>query len=130
MSNLSTVAIDKKPFKGKGAQNWHASSLRQYQKVLKEMRQFSEDSKLSGGRNYYVMLNHRPDTGQYFLRWRSYGEKHIHLSWEQIKPAVDSMSDYLRSYYYEANLYIDLLNAQERAARTALNMAVKLCESI
>lgn len=130
ISNLSTNAKDKKPFKGKGARDWHASSLRQYEKILKEMRQVSENSKFSGGRNYYAMLHHRPDTGQYFLRWRSFGEKHIHLSWEQIKPAVDSMSNYLQDYYCDLNDYMELLNAQERAARSAINMASKLCEGV
>lgn len=117
---------DKEAIASKAATDWLASAERQYDKIVKEMRQISADSKLSGGKNYYLMLHCRSNNGQHFLRWRSYGSQHKHLTWDQMESALNKMSEVLRSYYLEANAHIELLNAQELAARSALKLARKL----
>lgn len=107
----------------KQAQDWRTSVERQYEKIVKEMKQISENSKQSVGMNYYIMLNYKKQTDQHFLRWRSYGNRHIHLTWEQIEPLVLRMGDNYRNYYLDANKQINFINAKEVAARCAIRLA-------
>lgn len=122
LNNLSTPIDDKKPFKGKGAEQWLATAIRQYERIVREMRQLSEDSKVSGGRNYFVYLHYNKATGRYFLQWRSYG-KGYHLTWDRIVGAVNRLGEVHKQYYYDTNEMIDLLNAQESAARNVVKRA-------
>ena len=70
MSGLSSIQMDKRPFKGKGADEWLARLQRDYRKIVFEMRELSEHSKSAAGNAWYVYLHHRRSTGQRFLMWK------------------------------------------------------------
>lgn len=124
MSALSTRAGDKRPFKGKGAGGWLALSQKALDRVLNDMEILAEETRRVSGSPWYLYRHYRRDTGQHFLMWRSYGAKqHIHLRWEQMQSVLKRMNKEQREWYREANDAAKLLNAREKAARTAVNLA-------
>ncbi|KAB2319007.1 hypothetical protein F8A86_11680 [Betaproteobacteria bacterium SCN1] len=128
MSRLSTNAFDKRPFKGKGAVEWLSRSRKALERVLFDMEILAEESRRVSGSPWYLYLHYRRDTGQRFLMWRSYGLNHVHLRWEQMQGVLQRMTPDQRNWYVETNEKARLLNAKEKAARTALNLANGLLE--
>ena len=128
MSRLSAVELDKRPFKGKGVDEWLARSEREYRKVVLEMESLSKMSRKQSSSAWYVYLHHRKVTGQQFLMWRSFGVKHIHLTWDRIEPAVRRMKQDQCGWYEEMNDQVRLLNAKEVATRKAMKLAQELME--
>lgn len=91
MSGLSTSAMDKRAFKGKGGSEgmsqwvleWQSRNARALDRVIRDMEAVAQESKKMPGNQWYLYLHYRKDTGQYFLMWRSYGaRKHVHVSWD------------------------------------------------
>lgn len=137
MSGLSTSAMDKRPFKGKGGSvgmsqwvlEWQSRNARALDRVVRDMEAVAQESKSMPGSQWYLYLHYRKDTGQYFLMWRSYGaRKHVHVSWDRMQGMLERMDESVRRHYAEVNLMAQLLNAKEKAARTALNLANGLLE--
>jgi hypothetical protein len=128
MNGLSTVQIDKRAFKGKGVNEWLSRLHRDYAKLVSEMELLSTQSRDVAGNAWYVYLHHRKSTDQYFLMWRSFGVKHVHLRWENLQSMLQRMTAVERFWYEQINEAILLLNAKEKAARTALKLAKGLLE--
>jgi len=128
MNGLSSTQMDKRPFKGKGADEWLARLNRDYRKIVSGMEALSEQSRGEAGNAWYVYLHHRRSTDQRFLMWRSFGVKHIHLAWVRIQPMLDRMSTAQREWYVEMNVRVKLLNAKEVATRKAMRMALDLVD--
>ena len=126
MRTLSSIELDKRPFKGKGVDEWLARLSREYLKIVSEMEILSEQSRRASGNNWYVYLHHRKSTDQRFLMWRSFGVKHVHLTWDRIQPVLSRMGESERQWYVEMNDLIKLLNAKEVVTRKALRMAQEL----
>lgn len=124
MSVLSTSAMDKRPFKGKGVSAWLTRNQRVLEKVIFDMEILADESRRVSGSPWYLYLHHRKDTGQKFLMWRSYGvHQHVHLRWEKLQGQLQRMSAEQREWYAEMNDQARLLNAMEKATRTAINLA-------
>ena len=126
MSGLSSIQMDKRPFKGKGADEWLARLHRDYRKVVFEMEELSEHSKGAAGNAWYVYLHHRKSTGQRFLMWRSFGVKHFHLTWDSIQPTLGRMTRSQQDWFEEVNAAVRFLNAKEAVTRKAIRMAQEL----
>jgi hypothetical protein len=126
MRALSANEFDKRPFKGKGVDEWLARLNREYVKIVSEMEILSEQSRRAPGNNWYVYLHHRRPTDQRFLMWRSFGVKHVHLTWDRIQPMLSRMEEPERQRYAEMNDLVKLLNAKEVVTRKALRMAREL----
>lgn len=120
------MAMDKRPFKGKGAEEWLAREERHYQKVLSEMEALSNESRNAPGHAWYLFLHHRKDSDQHYLMWRSFGQVHVHLPWSKIEPHLGAMSASQREWLVKANELAMLLNARERAVRHAMKLAREL----
>jgi hypothetical protein len=129
MSGLSTVRLGKRPFKGKGADEWLAQLTRDYAKVVAEMKRLSDLSRSVAGHPWYVYLHHREATGQYFLMWRSFGLKHVHLTWTSILPLLRRMGSEQVEWFEDMNEAMRFLNAQEKATRKAMRIARELVET-
>lgn len=128
MNRLSTDALDKRPFKGKGAVEWQSKNQKALERVLYDMEILAEASRRVSGSPWYLYLHYRRATGQHFLMWRGYGRKHVHLRWEQMQGVLQRMTREQYAWYADANEKARLLNAKEKAARTALNLANGLLE--
>lgn len=128
MNGLSSTQMDKRPFKGKGVDVWLARLNRDYQKIVSEMESLSDQSRSVAGSAWYVYLHHRRATNQRFLMWRSFGVKHVHLTWNKIQPLLGRMSKTQRDGVEEVNEAVRLLNAKEVATRKAIRMAMELIE--
>jgi len=129
MSMLSTVANDKRPFKGKGAE-WLEKVEREYERIVYDMEELAEQSRRGAGSPWYVYMHFRRETAQHFLMWRSFGVKHVHLRWESMQSLLERMTESQRTGYESMNEALRLLNAKEKAARTALNLAKGLMNGI
>lgn len=130
MNGLSSIQSGKRPFKGKGADEWLDRLDRDYQKVVSAMAELSSHSKNAAGNAWYVYLHHRKSTGQRFLMWRSFGVKHVHLSWDSLQPMLARMTQAQREWYEEVNESVRLLNAQEAATRKAIRLARELVRTV
>jgi len=135
-STLLTDAINKKPFKGKGVEDWLSRLRREYQSVIDEMRQLSDSSKKLSSLPWYLFRHQRKDlntqycNGQYYLVWRSYGTKAYTLKWEKVQPYLNNISVEQRSWVLEAQEQVLLLNARELTLRFCINRAEKCAEAI
>lgn len=108
---------------------WQHRNARALERVVRDMEAVAQESKRMPGSQWYLYLHSRKDTGQRFLMWRSYGaRKHVHVSWDRMKAMLERMDASAREHYEEVNLMAQLLNAKEKAARTALNLANALLE--
>jgi len=108
---------------------WQSRNARALDRVVRDMEAVAQESKKMPGNQWYLYLPYRKDTGQYFLMWRSYGaRKHVHVSWDRMQGMLERMDESVRTHYAEVNLMAQLLNAKEKAARTALNLANGLLE--
>ncbi|MBN8762405.1 MAG: hypothetical protein J0I63_03570 [Thiobacillus sp.] len=58
--------------------------------------------------------------------WRSFGVKHVHLTWGSIQPALGRMTRSQQDWFEEVNAAVRLLNAKEVVTRKAIRMAQEL----
>lgn len=130
MSMLSTVPHDKKPFKGKGGAEWLEKAEREYERIVRDMEELVERSRHVAGSPWYAYMHFRSGTKQRFLMWRSYGVKHVHLRWANMQGLLERMTESQRSGYESMNDEMRLLNAKEKAARYALNLAKGLMDGV
>ena len=80
-----------------------------------------------------MYLHHRKQTDQQFLMWRSYGaeiKQHVHLTWDKVEPHLGSVTVERAQWYREANDWMRLLNAKEKAVRNAIKLAQALLDGV
>jgi hypothetical protein len=61
--------------------------------------------------------------------WRSFGLKHVHLTWTSILPLLRRMGSEQVEWFEDMNEAMRLLNAQEKATRKAMRIARELVET-
>ncbi len=133
---LLTDAVYKRAFKGKGAVEWLSRLRRDYELVIDEMKQLSDDSKKLSSLPWYLFRHQRKDlntqycNGQFYLVWRSYGSKSYTLKWEKVQPYLKNISVEQREWVLEAQEQLLLLNAREMTLRFCINRAEKCSEAI
>ena len=126
----------KRAFKGKGAVEWLSRLRREYESVIVEMQQLSNDSKKLSSLPWYLFRHQRKDlntqycNGQFYLVWRSYGSKSYTLKWEKVEPFLQNIPMDQRAWVLEAQEHVLLLNAREMTLRFCINRAEKCSEAI
>jgi hypothetical protein len=110
MSGLSSIQMDKRPFKGKGADEWLARLHRDYLKVVFEMEELSEHSEEAAGNAGCGSASPEIDQQRFLMAqlWR-----------EACPPdwtASSTLGEWTRSqqdWFEEVNAAVRLLNAKE-----------------
>lgn len=110
------------------AAEWYRKQRREYARIVQEMELASEQSRRVVGSNWYLYLHHRASTGQRWLQWRSFGQKHVHLTWDRIRDGVVLLPQVQRDWFINANERMEVLNAREGVARRALTLAERILE--
>lgn len=105
------------------ASEWLGKQRREYSRVVQDMELMAEQSRRVTGASWYLYLHHRKSTGQKWLQWRSFGLKHVHMTWDRIQPTVETLPKIQRDWFINANERMEVLNAREVVARKAIAMA-------
>lgn len=133
---LLTDAGYKRAFKGKGAVDWVSRLRRDYEVVIEEMKQLSDNSKKLSSLPWYLFRHQRKDlntqycNGQFYLVWRSYGAKSYTLTWDKVQPFLKNITVEQQAWVLEAQEQVLLLNARELTLRFCINRAEKCSEAI
>ena len=125
-----TTSVDKKPFKGKGAEDWSSRLQRDYQSVIDEMYVLSEASKKLSSLPWYLFRHKRSENGQHYLVWRSYGLKQYTITWDKVTPYLAKVPKEQQAWVLEAQEQVYLLNMRELTLRFCISRAEKCLESI
>lgn len=128
-SRLLTGEHDKKPFKGKGVNDWLSRLQRDYDSVINEMRQLSKASRQFSSLPWHVFGYQRTDSDQFCLIWRSYGAKQFSLTWDKVMPYLGNVPSEQRVWVLEAQAQMLFLSAQEQSLRFSIKNAKKCLEA-
>lgn len=125
-----TTPVDKRPFKGKGAEDWLSRLQRDYQSVIDEMYVLSEASKKLSSLPWYLFRHKRSENDQHYLVWRSYGVKQYTITWDNVKPYLNKVPREQKAWVLEAQEQVFFLNMRELTLRFCISRAVKCVDSI
>lgn len=119
--------VDAKALTGRGNHLALRQAEAEVDRAEARLRELSEASKQVAGAQIYLMLHRRARTGYEFLRWREYGARKRHLSWEHGAEIYGGYPEPLRAWYAElaaeaqqANEQHVLLRQRARSIRVAI----------